>query len=141
MLHQKAVGLDHDDRITRLHRQYDVVEALIGCYAQELQGTFHHAGRIITVSIHDTVAERTMVGSNAQRRTVLRTDAQERQKALTHALQLGVVGGIIVFDNLELLFVDVVARIDAHLLNDAGSDLGSVWRIVNVGNQGSGIAT
>ena len=110
------------------------MEALICGNAEKLQRTFYHPGRVVAVAVHDAVTQRTMVRADTECRSILLAHTQQGEKAIAHAIQLRAVGRIIVLDDLELLLIDVVAGIDAHLFDDASCDLGRIRRVVNVGH-------
>ena len=79
-LHQQPVRLHHHLRITRLHRQYNVVILLVFADAQKLQCRLHHPNGRITVATQNAVGQRPVIGADAHSRAVFFADAHQRQK-------------------------------------------------------------
>ena len=76
-----------------------------------------------------------MVGANAHRSAVFLTDLHERNEPITNALKFQCVVSIRILNHGKLLFINVVAGIDADLLNETGGNLRSIRCVVDVGHQ------
>jgi hypothetical protein len=108
--------------------RYDVMVLLGPGDAQKLHGAFHHAHGRIAIAAHDTIAERTVVGSYPHGSAILLADANERCKALPDPLDLLYIIRIRILYELKFLLVNIITRIHAHLLNDPCGDLRSIGR-------------
>ena len=82
-----------------------------------------------------------MVHADAQRGVVLAADVEEADKAFFQPCQFGGVFLVGIFQLLELAGgVDVVARVDAHLLHDGGGHVGHVGVEVDIGHERAVVA-
>ena len=63
---QQAIALDHHLGIARLHREFEIMEIVLAADAGKFQRAFHHAQRRVAVTVHDAVAERAVIGADAQ---------------------------------------------------------------------------
>ena len=77
-----------------------------------------------------------MVRADAHSRSVFLADAHQRREALTNTFKFCHIFGIGVVDDGELLLIDIIAGIDAHLFHQSRSDLRSIRRVVDVCDKG-----
>ena len=115
--HQQPVTFDHHLRIARLHREDEIVVIVLARDTREFQRALDHPKRRIAESIHDSVAERSVVGSDTHRAAKFLANFDKWRGALLDPAQLRCVLLVAVFLDGELLRVRVVARIDPHLLD------------------------
>ena len=109
------------------------MKILIARDPQKLHRTLDHADGGIAVSAHDSITQRAMIGTDAHSRPVFFANADQRGEAFADAIDLLGVFGIGVFELFKFFLVDVITRIHAHFLDDAGCDLGGIGRKMNVG--------
>ena len=115
--HQEAIGLDHDLRVARLHRENEVVIIVLSGNPGKLERAFNHAERRIAEPVHDPVTKRTVVGPDPHADAALLRFKNERRELLVDTLQLGGVFLIGVFDDGKLLLVRVVAGIHPNFFD------------------------
>ena len=135
-----TVGLHHHLGIAGFHTEHDVVETFSFCDAQKFQGRFHHAESRIAVAAHDPITQRPVVGAYTQCGSVFLADFQQWNEALTDAVQLFSIGGIVVIDHFKLFPVGKITRIDADLLHDPRCHFGGVGGEMDVRHQRRGIS-
>ena len=102
---------------------------------RELQRAFDHAERRVAVVVHDPVGQRAVVGADPHRAAERLAELHQRDEFLADLgdfLGVFVVG---VFADGELLLVDVVAGVDADLLDPAGGLERGVGLEMDVGDQ------
>jgi hypothetical protein len=116
-LHEQAVGLDHDLGIRGLHREHDLLVGVRLGDAEELEGALDHTERRVAVAVHDAVAQRAVIGADAEGAAEGFGAEDERSERVVEALEFDVVVGIRVLADGEFLFVGVVARIDADFFH------------------------
>ena len=114
---EQPVGRNHHLRVARFHRKNERVVIEVARDAGKLERALHHPERGVAVAVHDPVAERAVVGSDAHRNAAFAAQPDERSEPLANPLQLRRILLIGVFDDFELLGVGVVARIDPDLLD------------------------
>ena len=107
----------HDHCVGSLDRDHHIVEMLFLADAQKLHAALHNTFRRVAIAVADTVRERTVVHANANGSVMLLADIQEGHKAVLYLLQFfGIfLIGVFFLDELTCR-VDIVARIDTHLL-------------------------
>ena len=138
---QQTHGADHDRRVGGLDADDDIGEVLFDTDAQELHARLDHAGGRITIARHDAVAQRTVVHTQANGRMMRLADVEERNEATAYLLDLLGILLVGIFELLERTTgIDVIARIDADLLDNPGSDIGHRRIEMDIGNQGDLIA-
>ena len=76
-LDQKAVGMNHDARIARLHRHHDLIERLFAADAQELHRRGHHPFGGIAPLVENALRERTVIHADADRHAALPASVDE----------------------------------------------------------------
>ena len=82
-----------------------------------------------------------MVDTDAQRCVMLATDVKELGETFLQAQEFGSIFLVRVFEMLELTgWIDIVSRIDAHLLNDGGVEVGHSGIEVDIGHKGTIVA-
>ena len=112
------------------------MKSVVAGDAGELQGALDHAERRVAVAVHDAVAERAVVGADADRDATFFTEEDQRREGFADALQLGGVLLVGVLLDGELLGVREVARIDADFFHPARGFHGGVGFEVDVGHEG-----
>ena len=132
---QQAVGLHHHTGVARLHREHHLVETLLTADTQVLHGRNDHAAGRITVFFHDARGQRAVVDAYAQGCPVLSQQLQQRYQPLPDLLQRRLLpafrGKILRYPHPH-----EVARVDAHLLHDAGRRTRDVGIEMDIGDQG-----
>jgi hypothetical protein len=132
---QQPVDLLDDDGIGRFHGEDQLAVVMVLADAHEFQGRLDHALGAVPVTIHDAVGKRPVVRSDAHAHTELSGPPDQWRKDLLDAFQLGVVLGVAVLANGELLLVGVVARVDANLVYVLDGLHRGGRREMNVGHQ------
>ena len=91
--------------------------------AGELQRALDHAEGRVAVAVHDAVAERAVVGADAQDAAEFETEFDQRREPLFDPFEFGLVLEVAIFLDGELLRVGVIPGIDANRLStiSAGS--------------------
>ena len=125
--HYSVRGLDTDNYIVKVLALKDT---------QELHATLNDTLGGVTVTTHDTIRQRTVVHADTYCRVMLLTDIQERHQLLLDLLQFGCILLVGIFQMLErTTWINVVARIDTHLLTVLGSHIGGMSSKVHIGHQ------
>ena len=104
--------------------------------AGEFQRALHHAERRVAVAVHDAVAERAVIGSDAHGALQLLAEFHQRREAFLHALHLGGVRLVGVILDDEFLLVGVIARVDTDHFDPFGRFHGGLRLEMNVGHEG-----
>ncbi|MFM1944158.1 MAG: hypothetical protein RI897_3140 [Verrucomicrobiota bacterium] len=133
---EESVAFDHDLRVARFHGEHEVVVIVASGDPGEFEGTFDHAFGGIPVAVHDPVAERTVVGADAHGTAQIFTQYDEGGKFLVDAFEFSVVLVVGVFAYGELLFVGIVAGVDADFLDPFGGFEGGFGFEVDIGDDG-----
>ncbi len=101
---------------------------------RKLEGTLNHPERGVAIAIHDPVAQRTMIGTNAHGDSALLTQLDQRRKLLADAFDFCRILGIGIFTNFKFFGVSIVAGIDTHLIYPFGSLEGRFRLEMDIGN-------
>ncbi len=137
LLAQQTDALYHDDRIAGLDADNNIWEVFALADTQKLHAALYDARRGIAVTTHDTVRKRTVVHTDADGCAVLTADTQEAAEAVVQTLQLLLVLLVGIFQMLELTGrINVVAWVDAHLLDNRSSHICHIGIEVYIGTQG-----
>ena len=115
--HQQAIGGDHDLRIGGLHREDHRVKVEVACDPCKFQGALNHPEGGVPEAVHDPVAERSVIGSNAQCHTTLFAELHKRGETLPDALKLRLILGIAVVADIEFFRVGEIPGIDPYFLH------------------------
>ena len=118
---QQAVAFNRDLRIAGLHRENEIVVIVLASYAGKFKGTLDHAQRRVTVTIHDAIAERAVVGPDAHGAAKVLAQYHQRREAFLDAREFRGILLVSVFLDDEFLGIGVVPRIDTHFLDPLGS--------------------
>ena len=138
---QQADAAHHDLRVGGFDGDDHIAELLFHTHTEKFHAALHDALRRVAVAAHDAVGERAVVHADAQRGVVLAADVEEADKPLFQPCQFGGVFLVGVFQLLELAGgVDVVARVDAHLLHNGGGHVGHVGVEVDIGHERAVVA-
>lgn len=135
MSNEQAIGLDHDLGIAGLHREEEIVEIMCPGDAGKLQCALHHAVWCIAMAVHDAVAERAMIRADAHGSVQRFALLHEGHELLLHVGDFLGVFGVGVFLHRELLFVGIVAGIDAHFFHPLHGLHGGVGFKMDVGDE------
>ena len=134
-------GLHHDDGIARLDGDHHVAEVLLHADAQELHARLHHPLGRVAVARHDAVGERAVVHTDAQGGMVCLADVEQGDEACAYLLQFACILLVGIFQVLEgACGIDVVARVDAHLLGIERSYFRHLGVEVDVCHEGRQVA-
>ena len=82
---KKAVGLNHDLGIRRLHRENKIVVVEFAGDVCELERAFDHAERRVTEAVHDAVAQAAVVRADPHRDAASLAERHQRGEALADA--------------------------------------------------------
>ena len=134
--HKQAVGGDHDLGVGGLHGKDHLVEIEITRNPGKLQSALDHSKRRVTESVHDPVAQRSVVGTDPHRDAALLTELHQWGEALANPFQFVIILRIGVVTDIELLGVGEVSRIDPHFFNPLDRLKRGIWLEVDVGDQG-----
>ena len=133
---QQADAPHHHHRVAGLDGYHHIREPLADANPQELHATLHDAFGRVAVTAHDAVRERPVVHPDTDGRVVCAANIQERHKARFQPLQLPGILLVGVFQMLERASrVNVVPRVDAHLLGIECRHLGHARIEMHIGHQ------
>ena len=128
----------HDDCVGSLDGNHHVVKLLLLADAQKLHAALDDSLGSVAIARHDAVGQRSVVDTDAHGCVMLLADIEEGNEAVLKFLQFVGIFGIGIFYLLEhTRWIDIVARIDAHLLGIERSYVGNVGVEVYVGNKRS----
>ena len=133
---EEPVGVDHHLGVARLHRENEIVVAVLAGDARELDRALDHAGGRVAEAVHDAVGKRAVVGADAHGDAALLADIDQRLEGLVDAGEFLLVLVVGVFADGEFLFVGEVAGVDADLLDPLRGFQGGVGLEVDVGDDG-----
>src|SRR5215203_7219251 len=105
--------------------------AFITGNAQKFNGTFYHANWRITITAHNAITQRTMVGTNAHGSSILFANFYQRSEAFTYAFNFLQVFSIAVFEQLKLFLINVIARVHPNFLYNPRCNFSRVGGKVN----------
>ena len=126
----------HNDCVGSLDGNHHVVKLLLLADAQKLHAALDDSLGSVAIARHDAVGQRSVVDTDAHGCVMLLADIEEGDEAVLKFLQFVGILGICIFYLLEhTCRVDIVARIDAHLLGIERSYVGNVGVEVYVGNK------
>ncbi len=116
---EEAVGFHHYDGVAGLERNDDIVEIFFDTHLQPFHHGFLHGQRRGAVALCDTLAQRTVVQTDADGGAVLFAQGEKLPEfGAGHCMLLG-----------------EIARIDAHLVGNRGCGQGGVGQEMDVGHQ------
>ena len=92
------------------------MEVAVARDAGKLQRALHHAQRRVAVAVHDAVAQRAVIGADAQGAVARFALIDQWRELLLDPGQLGGILLVGVFADIELFRVGIVAGIDTHHL-------------------------
>src|SRR5436305_594720 len=110
-------------------------------YPQKLHSALYHTHRGIAIAAHNTVAEAAMISAYAHSSAVFLTYFYKRCKAFPDAVNFFTVFSIGIFKQLKLLFINIIARINAYFFHDTGCYFGCVRCKMYIGNKRCSIAS
>ena len=140
-LNEQSHGGHHHNGVRGLDGDHHIVELFTSADTQKLHTTLHDTRRRVAIARHDTVGQRTVVHTDTHSGMMLLADIQEGYQLMLDLLQLGSIFLIGIFQMLEgTTGIDVVTRIDTHLLTVHGRYVGGMGREVHIGHQGGLIA-
>ena len=117
---EQSIAFNGDLWVAGLHRKNETVVVVFARDAGELERALDHAERRITVTVHDPIAQRTMIGADAHRAIEFLAKLDQRREAFLDAREFRRVLVVRVLFDEEFLGIGVVARIHADLLNPLG---------------------
>ena len=136
-LGEQTDALHHHNRIGSLDAHDDIAELLPHTNPQELHAAFHDSRRRIAIAGHNAVGQRTVVHADTQGGAMLTADSEKLQEA---GLKPHELGTIFLFGICHMLEtprrINVVAGIDAHLLNNCCGGIRDGGIEVYVGHKG-----
>ena len=132
---EQAVGLDHHFRIRCLHREHEIVIAVVTGDAGEFQRAFHHAERSVPVAVHDPIRERAMVRADPHGAAQVPAHPHQRSEFLADPVEFLGILRVAVFANFEFLFVGIVAGIHTDFFNPLRGFKSGVGFEMNVGDE------
>ena len=134
--YQQSNRLNHHHGIAGLDGNDHIVEVFPSADTQKFHTTLHDSCRSVTITAHDTVAQRTVIHTDADGGMVLFADIQERNKLAFYLLQFGGIFLVGVFQMLEhTTRIHIIARIDAHLLTIKSGHIGRMGCEMHISHQ------
>ena len=130
---QEAHRANHHYGIGRLDADDHIVEILFLADAEELHTALYDAFGSIAIAVADAVGQRAMVHADADGCMILLADIEEWNESVFYLLQFVSIFliGIFLLDELAGR-INIVARIDTHLLAVESSNVGNVRIEVNI---------
>ena len=108
--HKFPVSLDHNNCVTRLQGDYDIEKIRVNAHPEPFHCGYRHGLRRVPVTVSDVRAERTVIHSDPDCRSVFLADLQKGSELLPG---LGVV-------TVE------ISRVDSYLFHDRSHQQGSL---------------
>ena len=138
---QQSICLHHYLRVTTFHTQHNIVIRFISCYPQKFHGTFHHTYWRIAIAAHNSVAQRTMIGTNPHSSTIFFTNFHQWCKPFSYSINFFCIFGISIFNLFKFFLVNIITRIHPYLLNNSCCYFCSIRSKMNIGHNGSSVAS
>ena len=110
---EQPVALDHHLGIGRLHGELEVVKVVFAADAGKFQRALDHAERCVAVTVHDAVAQRTVVGADPQATLESLGLDDKGGEFFLDPSQFGGVLFVVVFLDGKFLGIGIVAGIHA----------------------------